>query len=126
MKLNHSDSGAHAVTGYGPGYLIAGGVRYGHALIVSAGAPPQPWPLDGAAELSAAALAPLVAGEVPEIVLIGTGNRQVFPAPAVLRPLIEAGVGIEVMSTAAACRTYNLLLAEGRRVLAALRCPEPE
>lgn len=124
MKLNHNDAGAFAVTGYGPGYLIAGGTRYAHALVVSAEAPPRQWPLEGISGLSAELLAPLVAGTPPEIVLIGTGSQQVFPPPSVLRPLIEAGVGIEVMNTSAACRTYNLLLSEGRRVVAALCCPE--
>ena len=125
MKLNQSETGAFAVTGYGPGYLIAGGVRYGHALIVSTEAPPRRWPLADISSLGADLLAPLVAGGKPEIVLIGTGSHQVFQPPAVLRPLIEAGVGIEVMNTAAACSTFPLLQGEGRRVVAALCCPEP-
>ena len=50
----------------------------------------------------------------------GTGLRQVFPPAAVLRPLIEAGIGVEVMDTGAACRTYNILTAEGRNPLALL------
>jgi uncharacterized protein len=53
-------------------------------------------------------------------VLLGTGARQRFPAPRLLRPLIEAGIGCEVMDLAAACRTYTILVAEGRRVAAAL------
>lgn len=126
MKLNLSENPALAVTGYGPGYLIAGGTRYEHALLVSPDAPPRRWPLAGISELNADLLAPLVEGEVPEIVLIGTGKTQVFPDPAVLQPLIEARVGIEIMNTAAACRTYNVLIAEGRRVVAALCCPEIE
>jgi uncharacterized protein len=55
-----------------------------------------------------------------DVVLIGTGIRQRFPAPALLRPLIEAGRGFEIMDTAAACRTYNIIVAEGRQPLAAL------
>ncbi len=55
-----------------------------------------------------------------DVVLIGTGTRQRFPAPALLRPLIDAGRGFEIMDTAAACRTYNIIVAEGRLVLAAL------
>jgi len=126
MKLNLSETPALAVTGYGPGYLMAGGIRYEHALLIRPDTPPRRWPLAGITELSAELLAPLVEGEVPEIVLIGTGKAQVFPDPAVLRPLIEARVGIEIMNTAAACRTYNVLIAEGRRVVAALCCPEME
>ncbi len=55
-----------------------------------------------------------------EIVLIGTGEHQQFPQPMALRPLVEAGIGFEVMSTPAACRTYNILVAEDRSVAAAL------
>ena len=56
----------------------------------------------------------------PEVVLVGTGKRQQFPAPAVLAPFYRAGVGVEVMTTEAACRTYNVLASEDRRVVAAL------
>ena len=56
----------------------------------------------------------------PEVVLLGTGARLHFPPAEVLRPLIEAGIGYEIMDTSAACRTYDILMAEGRRVLAAL------
>jgi uncharacterized protein len=56
----------------------------------------------------------------PELVLLGTGPRQRFPRPALLRPLIEARVGFEVMDLQAACRTFNILVGEGRRVAAAL------
>lgn len=54
------------------------------------------------------------------IVLLGTGLRQRFPAPALLRPLIERRIGVEVMDSFAACRTYNILIAEGREVAAAI------
>jgi uncharacterized protein len=56
----------------------------------------------------------------PEIVLLGTGSRQRFPRPSLLRSLLARGVGVEIMNTAAACRTYNIIMLEGRRVAAAL------
>ena len=56
----------------------------------------------------------------PEIVLLGTGATLRFPRPALSHCLTQAHIGLEVMDTAAACRTYNILVAEGRRVLAAL------
>ena len=59
----------------------------------------------------------------PEVVLLGTGGRLRFPPPALLTPFMEAGIGCEVMDTAAACRTYNVLNGEGRRVVAALLFP---
>ncbi len=56
----------------------------------------------------------------PEIVLLGSGARLRFPSPKLYAGLIKARIGVEVMDTAAACRTYNILAAEGRRVAAAL------
>jgi uncharacterized protein len=56
----------------------------------------------------------------PEIVLLGTGDRQRFPHPRLTQALLAHGVGVEVMDTAAACRTYNIIMMEGRRVAAAL------
>ncbi len=61
-----------------------------------------------------------VAGLEPEIVLFGSGARQRFPTAEITRPLIEAGIAVEVMDTGAACRTYNILSSEDRRVAAAL------
>ena len=56
----------------------------------------------------------------PELVLLGTGARLRFPHPTLARALVEAGIGMEVMDTGAACRTYTVLMAEGRKVAAAL------
>jgi uncharacterized protein len=56
----------------------------------------------------------------PEVVVLGTGARLRWPAPEHLRSLVEARVGLEPMDTGAACRTYNILMSEGRRVVAAL------
>jgi uncharacterized protein len=56
----------------------------------------------------------------PEIVILGTGPRQRFPRPELTRALAEAAVGFEAMDTRAACRTYNILMAEGRAVVAAI------
>ena len=56
----------------------------------------------------------------PQILIIGTGPAQVFPSPRVLVPLMDAGIGYEIMDTGAACRTYNILVSEGREVVAAL------
>ena len=61
----------------------------------------------------------------PELVLFGSGNALRFPRPEWLRPLIERRIGFETMDTAAACRTYNLLAAEGRSVIAALLIDPP-
>jgi len=62
----------------------------------------------------------MVARLAPAVALLGTGAEQHFPSPELLAPLTSAGVGVEVMTTAAACRTYNILMAEGREVAAML------
>ena len=71
------------------------------------------------ADLAAADLEPVLALQ-PEILLIGSGERQVFPVPELLAALYAARLGFEIMATGAACRTYNVLVAEGREVAAAL------
>ena len=75
------------------------------------------WPVRDARALAAADLAPLLELD-PEVVLLGTGAAQVFPAAAVLAACLGRGIGIEVMSNAAAARTFNVLAGEGRRVVA--------
>jgi uncharacterized protein len=77
------------------------------------------WPPRSVAELREEHLAPLFALRA-EVVLLGTGRRQDFPPAAILAAAARAGVGLEIMDTAAACRTYNVLLQEDRRVAAAL------
>jgi uncharacterized protein len=56
----------------------------------------------------------------PDILLLGTGVKQHFPSPHLMKPVAESGAGLEVMDTAAACRTYNILMSEDRHVVAAL------
>ena len=62
-------------------------------------------------------------GEKPEVVIIGTGNRQAFLPPSVLAPFYQAGIGVECMTSGAAARSYNVLISEDRRVLALILLP---
>jgi uncharacterized protein len=78
-----------------------------------------PWPVDRFEALAPVHFADLLA-LAPELVIFGSGARIRFVSPALLKPLIERRIGVETMDTAAACRTYNVLLAEGRSVVAAL------
>ena len=87
------------------------------SLILTAEQLIEDWIADSE-ELSSAHLDRLLATE-PEIIVLGTGDRIRFPAPVLLAQCHAAGVGIEVMDTGAACRTYNILAAEGRKVCAA-------
>lgn len=77
------------------------------------------WPPQTAAEICAEHLH-IVAELEPEVLLIGTGATLVFPDVNITLPLMEKGIGVEVMDTAAACRTYNVLMHEGRKVALAL------
>lgn len=123
MKLHPANtSNGYTLTGYGAGYLSVNGTRYEHPVIVTPQAPPLPWAVISISELGTDATS-LLLKESPDIVIIGTGETQIFPRPAQLRPLIEAGIGLEIMNTPAACRTYNVLMGEGRRVLAAMFLP---
>ncbi|MFN3594129.1 MAG: Mth938-like domain-containing protein [Thiobacillaceae bacterium] len=120
MKLHLSTApGAQLITGYGSGYVTVNGQRYEASLIVLPERVIAGWAVRAFGELKARHLGELLPLK-PEIVLLGTGARQRFPAPALLADLIRANVGLEVMDTQAACRTYNILVAEGRRVAAAL------
>jgi uncharacterized protein len=80
------------------------------------------WPVAAANALDASQVDSLLALQ-PELVILGTGERQVFPAAEFMAGLLRKGVGIEVMDNAAAARTYNLLAGEGRRVLAGFMLP---
>ena len=123
MKLHLADTrNRYSLTGHGPGYIAVNGIRYEYALVVTPDALPLPWPVTSISGISPEAISPLLVTQ-PEIIIIGTGLNQVFPEPACLRPLYEARIGLEIMTTAAACRTHNVLLGEGRRVLAAMILP---
>ena len=120
MKL-HLANAPHQqlITGYGPGYVAVNQVRYETNLIVLPQRVVESWEVAGFEALTEAHFEFLLSLE-PEIVLLGTGAALRFPHPRLLQPLAAANVGIEVMGTPAACRTYNILLAEGRQVVAAL------
>jgi len=77
----------------------------------------EAWSVHDSAALVPEDLAPLVALQ-PEVILLGTGDRQVFPPAAVLASCLRQGVGLEVMTNAAAARTFNVLAGESRRVVA--------
>jgi uncharacterized protein len=106
-------------TGYGDGYVEVNRQRHTQSLVVGGDRLLVDWPAASVQSLNADHIAALV-GLAPEIVLLGTGKAFAFPDAAILAPLHKAGIGVEVMDTPAACRTYNILLAEGRNVIAAL------
>lgn len=109
----------HAITAAGAGWVNIGSERIEHHLLLSSSGERSRWACQGFDDLSNAHFAPLAA-QKPELVVFGSGLRLRFPRPEWLRPLIEAGIGVETMDTAAACRTYNILASEGRQIIAAL------
>ena len=120
MKFERDEApGRNTFTGYGAGYVEVNRRRYSASLVVAGERLIVDWPVASVEGLTADHLAALVA-LAPEIVLLGSGARFEFPPAAKLAPLYQAGIGVEVMDTPAACRTYNILLGEGRNVVAAL------
>lgn len=120
MKLHLDRPGnLNAITGYGEGYVMVNAVRHERSLVVTPEQLMTDWPVPALEALAAEQVAVLAALGA-EIVLLGTGPRLAFPHPALLAPLAEARIGVEVMDSRAACRTYNILMAEGRRVAAAI------
>ena len=120
MKIEREQpDGRNTFTGYGAGYVEVNGTRYAQSVVVSGERVIADWPAAGIDALSADHLAAILE-LAPEIVLLGTGATFGFPDRATLAPLYKAGIGVEVMDTPAACRTYNILLGEGRNVVAAL------
>ena len=120
MKFHlQNANGQNLFTGYGAGYTLVNGVRYERSLVVTPERIIEDWEVPSFDALSASHFEFLLALK-PEIVLLGTGATLRFPPPALSHRLLEAHVGLEVMDTAAACRTYNILSAEGRNVTAAV------
>jgi len=142
VQLQHErNPNLNTVTAYDAQAIEINGVRYAHAVYFAPQGSIRPWAVTRAQDIDQALLLPVAgvsvanddpmafldgaatlqrAADAPEVILIGTGLHQCFLAPEMLAPLLALGVGIETMSTQAAARTYNILMAEGRRVVAAL------
>jgi uncharacterized protein len=117
-----SPDGRNTFTGYGAGYVEVNGKRHSSSLLVSADRLVVDWPASSVDALAADHLAAILELH-PEIAILGTGRAFRFPQPARLAPLHQARIGVEVMDTQAACRTYNILMGEGRNVVAAVIVP---
>lgn len=119
MKIEIETGADNRIASYAPGELVINEERYTTSLILSPDRIVTDWPPQDFTELAAQHFEQLVEMQ-PEVVVIGTGRALRFPATETLRPLIEHELGYEIMDTGAACRCYNILMAEGRRVVAAL------
>ena len=119
MKFTLATSGvSHSFTAYGDDWVEINGQRLAHSLTLMADQTPVPWSqgFERLTEQDFSALLDLR----PELVVFGSGRTFRFPHPRLTRALVEARIGFEVMDTRAACRTFNVLAGEGRKVLAAI------
>ena len=106
-------------TAHGPNYVMVNGERYDRSIVVLAGEVRGDWAVAGFDQLDEAHFAYFLALK-PDVLLLGTGASQRFPHPRLYRALTDARIGVEFMTTPAACRTYNILVAEDRKVIAAI------
>jgi uncharacterized protein len=121
MKLHlNTDAGQRLFTGYGADHVLINDQRFEASLLLSAqGIEIAPWAGLGFDALTAGHFEWLAQHKL-DILLLGTGTRLRFPHPSLTRALVEARIGLEVMDVGALCRTYNILVTEGRSVGAAV------
>jgi uncharacterized protein len=120
MKLHASNTKQYqTVTGYFPGGVEINAQPFDHSLMMLPETPPRAWPVAAFEQLTVEHFEQLLA-EQPDVVILGTGERQRFVHPRLTAPLTSRHIGVDCMDTNAACRTYNILMGEGRKVLLAL------
>jgi uncharacterized protein len=112
-------AGGNLLTRVEPGCVWVNGQPHRSPVVVPWAGAVSPWPVNGFDDLRAEHFDALLALK-PELVLLGTGARLRFAHPSLTQSLMRAGIGVDCMDVAAACRTYSVLTAEGRKVLAAL------
>ena len=123
MKLHASlPSDSNVFTGYGEGYVLVNRERYDRSLVVMPDRLWTQWQATSFEALAEEHFEALVSLRC-EVLLLGTGSSLRFPRRQLTHPLAKAGIGLEVMDVPAACRTYNILVEEGRKVAAALLLP---
>ncbi len=119
MKLQPDRPDFSAITGYGADWISVGADKVTRSVIVGSRGEFHPWDCRSFGELGPKHFSDLAVFS-PELILLGSGKALRWPQAAWLSALSDQGIGLEVMDTLAACRTYNILAAEGRHVLAAL------
>lgn len=120
MKLHlHQLENQHQITGFTANSIAINHTQYAQAVIVSGQQIIPDWFSGAWSTLDATALSQIIALN-PEVVLLGTGDKHRFIHPKHTQAFLTANIAVECMTTAAACRTYNILMAEGRQVVAAL------
>lgn len=119
ISLDNYPENHNRIDGYRDGTIIINTTEYHRSLIIIPEQPVLDWPPDTFTDIAVQHL-DIVISHQPDILLLGTGNNMQFPAPELIENLFLAGIGLEVMDSWSACRCFNLLLSEGRKVAAAL------
>lgn len=119
MQIERDNTSGNVIRSFSTGELRINDNVFTAPVIITAETIIDNWSPAGFTALSIADFTPALDTE-PEVILFGTGIRQIFPPGAVLTDIMRRGIGFEVMDTGAACRTFNVLVAERRRVTAAL------
>ena len=120
MKLHATTTQQYqTVTGYEENSVEINAVQYSHSLLVLPEQAPVVWDVDAFSSLTAEHFSKIEAME-PDVVILGTGKRQHFIHPQLIANLTARRIGVECMDNQAACRTYNILMTEGRKVALAL------
>ncbi len=119
MKLQADATYGPTITGYGPGWVAVNGERFSSSIIVNSVSGRSDWDCARFEDLQASHFEQLTTLGA-ELVLFGSGERIRFPQAQWLQSLYARRIGVETMDTQAACRTYNFLAGEGRKVVAAL------
>ncbi|MBP0597007.1 Mth938-like domain-containing protein [Herbaspirillum sp. LeCh32-8] len=120
MKLHTTETKQYqTVTAYDDDGVEFNAIRFDHSLVVLPETEPTPWPVDSFEALTPAHFEQIDATS-PDVVILGTGERQRFIHPKLTAVLTARRIGVECMDNQAACRTYNILMAEGRKVALAL------
>ncbi len=123
MKLHSTQTQQYqTVTGYEDDWIEINALRFSHSLIVLPETPPAVWAVTSFEALKSTDF-DLLEAYAPDLVILGTGQRQRFVQPALLTGLMARRIGVECMDNRAACRTYNILMTEGRKVALALILP---
>jgi len=119
IQLEAGGKNDNLIRAYEPGSVTINAETYQNSLVVSRTSLIEDWEPQTVDDLEAVHLDAILSLD-PELILIGTGNTLTFPPAEKLRAIIEAGIGYEIMDTGAACRTYNVLMSEGREIVAGL------
>ena len=119
MKLEPDNFDVQTIQGYGPGWVGVQGEKIHHSVVIGSNGQRVDWQCSRFEDLTVAHFAQLAEFDA-ELVIFGSGSRLRFPQTAWLQPLMAKRMGLETMDTGAACRTYNILAGEGRRVVVAL------